>query len=256
MRKYLLLLVLPLFFACKSKALVATEKAEKTLSADKIIKNHYLNDKIDFSTAYIKANVNYKDHRQSQSVTAEIKIKKDEMILVSIRFLGITVAKALISPDRVQYYEKPNSKYFDGDYSTLSKWLGTELNYQKIQNMLLGQPLDNLRDFKYNSSIFEDMYALESVNKSTVKQGYYFEAAQFLLKMQTLADESQGKSLTVFYQEHSEFPQGTLPKRFTIEAVQEKGTSTIGIDYKSISFNEDFSFPYSAPSSFERINID
>ncbi len=256
MRKFVLLLLLPLFFACKSKATVATEKAEKNLSAEKIIKNHYANDKIDFSTAYIKANVSYKDNKQSQSVTAEIKIKKDEMILVSIRFLGITMAKALITPDRVQYYEKPNSKYFDGDYSTLSKWLGTELNFEKIQNLLLGQPLDNLRDSKYNSSIFEDMYALESANKSTIKQGYYFDAAQFLLKMQTLTEESQGKSLTVFYQEHTDFPEGTLPKRFSIEAAQEKGKSFIGIDYKSVTFNEDFSFPYSAPSGFERINID
>ncbi|WP_318641675.1 DUF4292 domain-containing protein [Flavobacterium ardleyense] len=256
MRKFVLLLLLPLFFACKSKATVATEKAEKNLSAEKIIKNHYANDEIDFSTAYIKANVSYKDNKQSQSVTAEIKIKKDEMILVSIRFLGITMAKALITPDRVQYYEKPNSKYFDGDYSTLSKWLGTELNFEKIQNLLLGQPLDNLRDSKYNSSIFEDMYALESANKSTIKQGYYFDAAQFLLKMQTLTEESQGKSLTVFYQEHTDFPEGTLPKRFSIEAAQEKGTSFIGIDYKSVTFNEDFSFPYSAPSGFERINID
>ncbi len=256
MRKYLLLLVLPLFFACKAKGLVSTEKAEKKLSAEKIIKNHYDNDKIDFSTAYIKANVSYKDNKQSQSVTAEIKIKKDEMILVSIRFLGITMAKALITPDRVQYYEKPNSKYFDGDYSTLSKWLGTDLNYEKIQNLLLGQPLDNLRDFKYNSSIVDGLYKLESVNKSTIQQSYHFEAAQFLLMMQTLTDASQGKSLAVFYQEHSAFPQGTLPKRFSIEAEQKKGTSFIGVDYKSVTFNEEFSFPYSAPSSYERINID
>ena len=256
MRKYLLLLVLPLFFACKSKALVATEKAEKNLSAEKIIKNHYANDKIDFSTAYIKANVSYKDNKQSQSVTAEIKIKKDEIILVSIRFLGITVAKALITPDRVQYYEKPNSTYFDGDYSTLSKWLGTDLNYQKIQNLLLGQPLDNLRDYKYSSSIVDGLYKLESVNKSTIQQSYHFEAGQFLLLMQTLTNSSQGKKLAVSYQEHSAFEQGTLPKRFSIEAIQEKGTSFIGIDYKSVTFNEDFSFPYSAPSSFERINID
>lgn len=256
MRKYLLLLVLPLFFACKSKSLVANEKAEKNLSAEKIIKNYYANDKIDFSTAYIKSNVSYKDSKQSQSVTAEIKIKKDEMILLSIRFLGITMAKALITPDRVQYYEKPNSKYFDGDYSTLSKWLGAELNYQKIQNLLLGQPLDNLREYKYTSSIFENLYALETVSKSTVKQSYFFDASQFLLKMLTLTEESQAKSLTVFYQEHSNYPQGTLPKRFSIEAAQQKGTSFIGVDYKSVSFNEDFSFPYSVPSGFERINID
>ena len=256
MRKFVLLLLLPLFFACKSKATVATEKAEKNLSAEKIIKNHYANDKIEFSTAYIKANVSYQDNKQSQSVTAEIKIKKDEMILVSIRFLGITVAKALITPDRVQYYEKPNSTYFDGDYSTLSKWLGTDLNYEKFQNLVLGQPLDNLRDFKYSASISEGLYKLESQNKSTIQQSYHFEAAQFLLMMQTLTDASKGKSLSVFYQEHIASANGTLPKRFTIEAAQNKGTTYIALDYKSVTFNEDFSFPYSAPSSFERVNID
>ena len=134
--------------------------------------------------------------------------------------------------------------------------MGAELNYQKIQNLLLGQPLDNLREYKYTSSIFENLYALETVSKSTVKQSYFFDASQFLLKMLTLTEESQAKSLTVFYQEHSNYPQGTLPKRFSIEAAQQKGTSFIGVDYKSVSFNEDFSFPYSVPSGFERINID
>jgi hypothetical protein len=66
------------------------------LKAAKIIGNHY-NNKSNFSTLYIRANAKYADDKQTQNVTAEIKIKKDEQILVSIRFLGITMAKALIT---------------------------------------------------------------------------------------------------------------------------------------------------------------
>jgi hypothetical protein len=28
----------------------------------------------------------------------------------------------------------------EGDFSALSQWLGTDLDYNKIQNMLLGEP--------------------------------------------------------------------------------------------------------------------
>jgi hypothetical protein len=54
------------------------------LKSSKIIANHY-NNKTDFSTLYIKADAKYSDDRSSQNVTAEIRIKKDEQILV-IRF--------------------------------------------------------------------------------------------------------------------------------------------------------------------------
>ena len=63
--------------SCKSKAAILEGNASNTLTSDKIIENHY-NNKTDFSTLYIKANAKYKDEKQSQSVTAEIKIKKNE----------------------------------------------------------------------------------------------------------------------------------------------------------------------------------
>ena len=93
--------------SCKPKATLVTQsnKVNKSIGTNKIIENHY-NNKSDFSTLYIKSSVKFDDGKQSQNVTAEIKIKKDEIILISIRFLGITMAKALITPDEVKYYEK------------------------------------------------------------------------------------------------------------------------------------------------------
>jgi hypothetical protein len=73
------------------------------MKAAKIIGNHY-NNKSNFSTLYIEQ-IKYADDKQTQNVTAEIKIKKDEQILVSIRFLGITMAN-IDNSNSVSYYEK------------------------------------------------------------------------------------------------------------------------------------------------------
>ena len=41
----------------------------------------------------------------------------------------------------------------------------------------------------------------------------------------------------------------------TIDAIQNSETTNININYNTISFNEDLSFPYSVPESYERIFI-
>jgi hypothetical protein len=39
------------------------------------------------------------------------------------------MAKASITPTSVSYYEKIKGTYFEGDFSALSQWLGTDLDY-------------------------------------------------------------------------------------------------------------------------------
>jgi len=158
-----------LIFACKSKAVFVAENTNKPLNSDKIIENYY-NNKVNFNTLYIKSNAHYEDEKQTQNVSAEIKIKKEEMILISVRFLGITMAKALITPTEVKYYEKVGGKYFEGDFSALSKWLATDLDYQKIQNIFIGQALDNLKTKNYNSTLENNLYKLENNLEPNVKK--------------------------------------------------------------------------------------
>ena len=149
MKKYGLLFVLITLISCKSKSgVVMTAPKENKNTTSSVIEKLYQN-KNDFSTLYIKSSANYADEKMSQNVTAEIKIKKDEQILVSVRFLGITMAKALITPEGVSYYEKINGSYFEGDFKGLSQWLGTDLDYSKIQNLLVGQAIDDLTKGKY-----------------------------------------------------------------------------------------------------------
>ncbi len=241
--------------ACKPKSFVAEEGANKSLTAEKVVAGHNKIKK-DFSTVYIKANVKYKDDRQAQNVTAEIRIKKDETILISARFIGITMAKAIITPDGVKYYEKIGGKFFEGDFTTLSRWLGTDLDFDKVQNMLLGDALDDLTKDKYHSEIDNGLYKLERKGKDALDKAFYFEAANFLLKKQEVTQVNPQRELYISYPNHKEYKEAILPVNVIIEAFYKGKTTNISLDYNNVTFNEQLSFPYSVPEGYERIFID
>jgi len=245
--------------SCKSKAMVvASSNAPTTeagyMTSKKIIENHY-NNKNQFSTLYIKSSVRYADNKQTQNVTAEIRIKKDEQILVSIRFLGITMAKALITPTSVNYYEKINGSYFEGDFSSLSQWLGTDLNYSKIQNMLLGEAMDDLSKGKYIASLLEQTYRLDDASNTNTKKTFFLDANTFLVQKQEITQVTEERMITVAYAENKVYNEGTLPTRVLIKTFQKKGNAEINLDYNTVTFNEELSFPYSVPNGYKRIII-
>ena len=255
MKKYFALFILILVASCKPKAFLAEGTASKTLSADKIISNHYSN-KTDFSTLSIKASAKYQDDKQSQNVQAEIRIKKDEKILVSIRILGITMAKALITPTAVQYYEKIGNKYFEGDYVALSQWLGTDLDFQKVQNMFIGKAIDDLHKGNYAVSIMEKLYKLQSNPDGNTDKTFFFESSNFLVKKQEINQVNLDRTLQVVYPDYKKYNEMILPLSLAIDARQKESKTTIDIEYKNVSFNEELTFPYSVPEGYERIFID
>jgi hypothetical protein len=255
MKKYIGLLLFGFLVSCSAKkAVIAETTANNKLSVGNIIEKHYKN-QLNFSTLYIKSSVSYRDPNQSQNVTAEIKIKKDEIILVSIRILGITMAKALITPEKVQYYEKLNSSYFEGNYSALSKLLGTELDYQKVQNLLIGQAFDNLKSDKYNFSLEENSYKLESISSTAINKKFYLSNDNCLINKEVISQPALERMLQVIYPARKSAEELYLPTGIAIEANQKSEKTTININYNTISFNEELSFPYSVPNSYERIFI-
>ena len=255
MKRFLAIALLVFLTSCKSKAVaVETVKAPTRLKTNKIIENYY-NNKIDFSTLYIKSNVQYADDKQTQNVTAEIRIKKDQQILVSVRFLGITMAKASITPTSVSYYEKMGGRYFEGDFSSLSQWLGTDLDYNKIQNMLLGRAIDDLEKGKYSESFVDQIYRLEDVSSDKIKKSFFFDANTFMINKQEIIQTAEDRMIQVAYSDNAVYKEATLPTKVLINTIQKKGKSQINLEYNTITFNEELSFPYSVPNGYKRIII-
>ena len=238
---------------CKPKQTVATAAANENTEVSKVINGHYKNQH-DFKTLNIRANAKYEDEKQSHSMNADIRIKKDEIIWINIKFLGIPMAKAMITPTKVSYYEKINNTYFEGDFSMLSNWLGTDLDFNKVQNLFLGKAIDDLTKDKWVSEVVEKMFKLSLPNSSDIAKEFYFEGANYLLKKETITQASKNRSLEIRYPSFKEEKGMFLPNEINIKAEQ-KDKVTIDIEYKNTTFNENLSYPFSIPSGYTAVEI-
>ena len=259
MYKYIGLLLVFVMVSCKTKQKNVTTEAVITdvsgVTIDNIIKNHN-QVKRDFTTAYIKADIDYKDDKQDLGLSADIRIKKGEIILVSVKMIGITMAKAIITPTQVRYYEKLNGKFFEGDYKTLSNWLGTDLDFKKIENMLLGQSIDDLTKGKYTLKTEQNNIELEDVSATNFTKKWLFDNSNFTLKNQEISQKSPERKLIVNYLNYKFFPESVVPAELLIFANQALKTTTIKLEYKNIAFNQELTYPYSVPSGYQQIKID
>lgn len=243
-----------LLIGCKSKQAVASAAAKDTAEITKIINGHYANGS-DFKTLNIKANAKYEDASQSHSMNADIRIKKNEIIWINIKILGFPIAKALITPAKVSYYEKINNTYFEGDFSMLSNWLGTDLDFQKVQNLLLGKSIDDLSKGNWISGINDKLFKLSQAQTTDIYKEFYFEAANFLLKKETITQASQNRALEIQYPSYKEVERIFLPNEINIKAAQ-KDKISIAIEYKNTTFNENLNYSYAIPSDYKAIQID
>jgi hypothetical protein len=243
-----------LLIGCKSKQAVASAAAKDTAEISKIINGHYANE-TNFKTLNIKANAKYEDPSQSHSLNADIRIKKNEIIWINIKILGFPIAKALITPAKVSYYEKINNTYFEGDFSMLSNWLGTDLDFQKVQNLLLGKSIDDLSKGNWISGINDKLFKLSQVQTTDISKEFYFEAANFLLKKETITQASQNRALEIQYPSYKEVERIFLPNEINIKATQ-KDKISIAIEYKNTTFNENLNYSYAIPSDYKAIQID
>ena len=253
MKSILSAFLIVFLIGCKSKQAVATAAANDNIEVTKIINGHYKNEH-DFSTLNIRANAKYEDEKQSHSMNADIRIKKDEIIWINIKFLGIPMAKAMITPTKVSYYEKINNTYFEGDFSMLSNWLGTDLDFNKVQNLFLGKAIDDLTKDKWVSEVVEKMFKLSLPNSSDIAKEFYFEGANYLLKKETITQASKNRNLEIRYPSFKEEKGMFLPNEINIKAEQ-KDKVTINIEYKHTTFNENLSYPYSVPSGYTAVEI-
>jgi len=252
--KYIIVLFL-VFTSCKTNRNVVEINAIEAISTKKIINNHY-NTTFNQKTIDAKINAKYSDKNTSASITVKLRIEKDKTIWMSATKLGFPIAKVLITPTRVSYYEKLQGTYFDGDFSLLSKFLGTELDYNKVQNILLGQAILNLKKGDYNSKIDNMLYELYPKQDNEFYGILFFmNPGNFKLNRQEIRNEVKKQLLSVSYSNYKKIKGEQFPENIDIRAIDNTNITTINLEYNSIAFNEKLTFPFSIPNGYKEISL-
>ncbi len=237
-------------FSCKSGKIISDVKVDKSLPARVIIKNHYKNE-LDFRTLTGRIRIDYSDGYSTQSIGVSLRMEKDKAIWISA---PLGVVKALITPERVSFYNKLDNQYFDGDFRYLSRMLGTDVDFKIVQNLLLGQALLDLRDAKYLAQVNGDTYELKPKKSMDLfKPLFRIEPGNYKLAAQQLSQPWKKRLLEIRYKNYQERDKRILPNEIGIVAIDTDQRTTIAIEYRSMEFNRRLNFPYKIPKGYEEI---
>lgn len=241
--------------SCKTKKNITTLKTIEVLSTKKIINNHYSNN-FNQKTVYARLKAKYSNKKASVNFGIKLRIEIDKTIWLSATKFGVPVAKLKITPDKVIYYEKIQKIYFDGDFSLLNKWLGTELDFYKVQNILLGQAVLNLKKGKYISEINKNSYQLTpKKDKELYGILFFMNPDNFKLNKQEIRNNEKQQLFSVSYPKYKEINGEQFPKNINIRATDNKNLTTINIEYRYVEFNRELTFPFSIPNGYKEINL-
>ncbi|MBT8256888.1 MAG: DUF4292 domain-containing protein [Bacteroidia bacterium] len=238
---------------CKSaKRVSASGELDNKISSTRLIKAHQKNE-VDFKTLQSKVKVEYVQGEKSQSHSVNLRMEKDKVIWLSAT-LGIVRVK--ITPEKVSYYNKLDNTYFDGDFTLISDFLGTDLNFNNVQNILLGEALFNLDLRPYDSDIHENSYVLYPKDQNNLYEIFFLlNPSHYKMDSQQLAQPLEGRMLQIDYTNYQQVKRQILPEQIRVIALQEQEETIVNMEFRSVSLNNELRFPFRIPSGFEEIEF-
>ncbi|XLS29335.1 DUF4292 domain-containing protein [Flavobacteriaceae bacterium M23B6Z8] len=222
------------------------------MSAKAIVKNHYVNE-LNFKTIRGRIKVEYDDGDTSQSFGLSFRMEKDKAIWMSAT---LSVVKVLITPERVSFYNKLENNYFDGDFSFISNMLGAELDFEKVQNLLLGQAIFNLKKENFKAAVADNNYELKPTKDYTLfKRLFLLEPRNYKMSLQQISQPEENRILNVNYKTYQKVGDRVFPDKILVTALEESREVRIALEYRNVEFDQKVSFPYSIPKGYKEIAL-
>ncbi|MDO1502236.1 DUF4292 domain-containing protein [Winogradskyella maritima] len=248
----LLLLVVTLSSCSSTKRLIAEGKASAKVPAKTVMKEH-LNRTTKFNTLQGRAKIDLTQNEKSQGATFSLRMEKDKVIWLSA---PLNLARLMITPDRVRFYNKGDNTYFDGDFSLLSDVAGIDLDFQKVQNVLLGQAIFDLKAQPHQVEVMNNSYVLSpEVQNEIMELFYLINPSYFKLDSLQLQQIKERRFLQIDYSSYQTVDKVVLPATIKIIAVEDTEEVIIDMELKSMKLNDEVRFPFTIPSGYTEIKI-
>ncbi|WP_414458832.1 DUF4292 domain-containing protein [Flagellimonas lutimaris] len=237
--------------SCKSTKSISGGEVNARMSAKNIITAHYSNQP-KFKTLRGRVKIDYANGDDSQGVNVSLRMEKDKVIWMSA---PLGVVKVHITPNKVSFYNKLQNEYFDGDFSYLSNLLGTELDFEKVQNLLLGNAVLDLRKEKFNSEVYNGNYQLKPKKaRELFKILFQLEPKNFKIAEQEISQPENARQLMAKYT-YQDISGNVLPEEVKIIAEESGDLTTIDLSFRNLELNKPMNFPYKVPKGYDKITL-
>lgn len=255
-------------FSCKIQEKDNVKLKIKARSPKFLVKK-LKNSEFQFQTISAKATVAIIDGEgKKTSFKTHLRIRKDSAIWMSISRLSIEAARVIITKDSVKFLNRINKEYFIGDFSYINKIFGTELDYQMMEALLIGNSLDFDDDERVNSRVDrkKDLYYLSTIKKRKVNkelkkekekikeeaQVLWLDPVTFKVKELLLSSPENYRSLLALYSDYREVENQLVPYDISF-VLKSTTTSIVEVKYSKLSLGKSLSFPFKISSKYVQI---
>jgi hypothetical protein len=240
--------------SCGGSKSAVKDRELKTETIKAIVKN-YDKSRPDFMTMRGRLKCEFIDGNNRQSINISYRYKKDEVLWMSAKFAGlIQVAKLMISPKKIQFYERIDQSYFDGDFQLISSFLGLELNYEQLQNLLLGQSIKPIDIYNSELDAPEGYFQINTNYDQGIQQSVLLDEKTFKIKQQVLKLNAQ--EIKIIYNSYQVIDKMFFPEEMVILANDEGRQVSLILNYKNINLNDNLNFPFRFPDNFKPLKLD
>ncbi len=232
----------------------------ETYSSTKQFINEYNKEVSSFDQLKIKGDIDAKINGTKYNGGATLYFDNKKQIWINVTaLLGINVARVNVTPEKAQGYEVVTRSYIDGDFTFFNEKLNVDfINFNRLQNLLLGQLflIDDAKEYQLTYS--EDNYVLEFKENERVKKnpkkGEYVHSfvlnENFDLVRVNIFDPESETTIKVDYNNWGVHNGKKFPGN--VKVVSEgKKTTEIDLEYKKFDF-EKMNPPFKIPNNYKK----
>jgi len=240
--------------ACKSPAVFPSKNPIKHLPVKDLTKAISKN-RVDFKKFRSRVKTTYDDGKRSQQVIVNIRMDKDKAIWISANML-VPIAKILITPKKVSFFEKFQKTFFEGDITFINNQFNTNFDFEDIQNLLMGLPLADLNRGKWETISHPKYYILTpKSSKMKLRPTFFYDPNDFSLREQRFLVSGTMQSLTVKYINYQRLEGEFLPREIEISLFDGLDLKRITLEYTRVDFPDQLSLPFKIPEGYKPIDL-
>ena len=247
---YIFLLAV-LFTGCRTAKVTNTQGvADTSLRGKEILEKHQETFPA-FETLAGTLTVTYsKAGKIGQAIPLSFRMKKGETIWLSA---PLGMAKALITKDKVQFYNKLDNTYFEGDYTISEKYLGVHLGFEALENLLLGQLL--FRD-RHTTLTPEGERYKGTLKKDALDLSFFLNTAFRMDSLLIVQEEKTQKERSLSAAYTYQTVEGQLfPLSLLLQGSQGGEQVQLSLQFSALQRNVAVRFPYSVPSGYQPLTL-
>lgn len=238
--------------SCKSKRGLEATKVEEVMSAESV-KRKLIQNQLKAEWLVGRARVSLAEGSFAQSGTAELRMRKDSVIWMSVRKFGIEGARALITTDSVFLIDRLNRRYAAEDLSFIAERYNLPASFGTLQAMLLGNPIflgANQMELMPSDSVL----LLESESNGR-KSIYGIQAADYRLESMRFEESAAQQTLTNTYEDYRALSDGQNFSYLRQIDVDSPSTGTLGfrMEFSKVEVNVPTTIRFEIPKQYTRM---